>query len=86
MLHQFQLPMIRNEHELDTRHDDLAILIHMDGQGTPGDKEQTWKTITRAAPDGVFFGWKDFYVKDHPMLGPRPTITRTPRLSMISYE
>ena len=35
---------------------------------------------------GVFFGWKDFYVKDHPMLTPRQTITRTPRLSMISYQ
>jgi len=34
----------------------------------------------------VFFGWKNFYVKDHPMLNPRQTITRTPRLSMISYQ
>jgi hypothetical protein len=49
VLHQFQLSMIRNERELDTRNDDLAILIHMDGQGTPGDKEQTWEAITRAA-------------------------------------
>jgi hypothetical protein len=86
VLHEFQLSMIRNERELDTRNDDLAILIHMDGQGTPGDKEQTWETITSAAPAGVFFGWKDFYVKDHPMMGPRQTIMRTPRLSMISYQ
>jgi hypothetical protein len=34
----------------------------------------------------VFFGWKNFYVKDHPMLGPQQTIDRTPRLSMISYQ
>jgi len=86
VLHQFRLSMIRNEHELDVRNDDLAILIHMDGQGTPGDKQQTWETITRAAPAGVFFGWKNFYVKDHPMMGPRQTIMRTPRLSMISYQ
>ena len=86
VLHQFQLSMIRDERELDTRYDDLAILIHMDGQGTPADKQQTWDTITRAAPPRVFFGWKDFYVKDHPMLGPRKTIERTPRLSMISYQ
>jgi hypothetical protein len=86
VLHQFQLSMIRDERELDTRHDDLAILIHMDGQGTPGDKQRTWDTITRAAPPRVFFGWKDFYVKDHPMLDPRQTIIRTPRLSMISYQ
>ena len=86
VLHQFQLSMIRNERELDTRHDDLAILIHMDGQGTPASKRQTWRTITRAAPPGVFFGWKNFYVKDHPMVTPRQTIARTPRLSMISYQ
>jgi hypothetical protein len=86
VVHQFQLSMIRDESKLDTRYHDLAILIHMDGQGTPADKQQTWDTITRAAPPRVFFGWKDFYVKDHPMLSPRQTIERTPRLSMISYQ
>jgi hypothetical protein len=86
VLHQFQLSMIRDERGLDTRNDDLAILIHMDGQGTPGDKQQTWDAVTKAAPPKVFFGWKDFYVKDHPMLDPRQTIERTPRLSMISYQ
>ena len=86
MLHQFQLSMIRGESGLDTRHDDLAILIHMDGQGTPGDKQQTWDTITKAAPAGVFFGWKDFYVKDNPMLSPAETMTHIPAPVMISYQ
>jgi hypothetical protein len=86
VLHQFKLSMIRNEQRLDTRHQDLAILIHMDGQGTPANKEQTWEAVFRAAPAGVFFGWKNFYVKDHPMLSPRQTCERTPRLSMISYQ
>ena len=56
VLHQFQLSMISDEPELDTRHDDLAILFHMDGQGTPADKQQTWDAITKAAPAGVFLG------------------------------
>jgi hypothetical protein len=86
VLHQFQPSMIRDEPRLDVRHDDLAIVIHMDGEGTPADKQQTWQTVTAAAPAGVFFGWKNFYVKDHPMMGPRQTIIRMPRLSMISYE
>lgn len=86
VLHQFRLSMIRDERQLDTSHDDLAILVHMDGQGTPAVKQQTWAAVTRAAPAGVFFGWKDFYVKDHPMLDPRQTIARTPRLSMVSYQ
>ena len=86
VLHQFRLSMIRDEHQLDTRYDDLAILIHMDGQGTPADKQQTWEAVTGAAPAGVFFGWKNFYAKDHPMIGPRQTMARTPQPSMISYQ
>ena len=86
VLHQFRLSMIGDEHSLDVRYDDLAIVIHMDGQGTPGDKQQTWEAVTGAAPAGVFFGWKNFYVKDHPTLSPQQTISRTPRLSMISYQ
>jgi len=86
VLHQFRPSMIRKEQQLDTRYDDLAILIHMDGQGTPADKQQTWEAITRAAPAGVFFGWKNFYVQDHPIMSPRQTMDRTPRLAMISYQ
>ena len=86
VLHQFQLSMISNEPRLDTRHSDLAIVIHMDGQGTPQDKQKTWRAITGGAPSGVFFGWKNFYTKDHPMLGPRQTMARTPEPVMISYQ
>jgi hypothetical protein len=86
VLHQFRLSMIRGERRLDTRHDDLAIVIHMDGQGTPAEKQQTWEAVTQAAPPGVFFGWKNFYAKDHPMLSPRQTMARTPQPVMISYQ
>ena len=86
VLHQFRLSMVGDERALDTKNDDLAILIHMDGQGTPADKLQTWQAVTGAAPAGVFFGWKNFYVKDHPTLSPQETMGRTPRLSMVSYQ
>jgi hypothetical protein len=86
VLHQFQLQMIRDESQLDTSHDDLAILIHMDGQGTPGEKEATWDAVTGAAPRGVSFGWKNFLVKDHPMLTPAQTMTKVPAPVMISYQ
>ena len=85
VLHQFQLSMITNERQLDTRHSDLAIVIHMDGQGTPYDKQKTWRAITAAPPD-VSFGWKNFYTKDHPMLSPRQTMARSPEPVMISYQ
>ena len=86
VLHQFRLSMLGNEDSIDTRHDELAIVIHMDGQGRPADKQQTWQAVTRAAPRHVFFGWKNFYTKDHPMLPPRQTMGRIPRPVMISYQ
>ena len=86
VLHQFRLAMIGNESSVNTRHDDLAIVIHMDGQGTPADKLQTWQAVTGAAPEGVWFGWKNFFVKDHPMLSPEQTMANTPQPVMISYQ
>ena len=86
VLHQFQLAMLAGEQHLDTSHDDLAIVIHMDGQGTPGVKQGTWNAVTAAAPPKVFFGWKNFLVKDHPMLTPGETMTKAPAPVMISYQ
>jgi hypothetical protein len=86
VLHQFRLSMIADEQGLDTSQDDLSIVIHMDGQGTPSDKLQTWDAVTAAAPRGVFFGWKNFTVKDHPMLTPEETMRNTPAPVMISYQ
>ncbi len=86
VLHQFQLSMIQGESKLDTHNSDLAIVIHMDGQGAPASKQQTWNAIVRAAPRGVFFGWKNFFLKDHPMLNPRQTMRHRPQPVMISYE
>jgi hypothetical protein len=85
-LHEFRLSMIQNEAQLDTRHSDLAIVINMDGQGAPASKDQTWAAIISAAPKGVFFGWKDFYVKDTPMMDPQQTMDRSPRPVLISYQ
>lgn len=86
VLHQFQLAMLTGERDLDTSHDNLAIVIHMDGQGTPALKQATWNAVTAAAPPGVFFGWKNFLVKDHPMLTPGETMAKKPTPVMISYQ
>jgi hypothetical protein len=86
VLHQFQLAMLSGERNLDTSHDDLAIVIHMDGQGAPAVKQDTWDAVTAAAPPRVSFGWKNFLVKDHPMLTPGQTMTKSPAPVMISYQ
>ena len=86
VLHQFRLSMIRDPRALDTRHDELAMIVHMDGQGPPSSKDDTWRTITAAAPSGVPFGWKNFYDEDEPTLTPRQTMSKRPTPVMISYQ
>jgi hypothetical protein len=86
VIHQFRLASIQDESKLDTRHQDLAIVIHMDGQGSPAAKIQTWDAVTDVAPRGVYFGWKNFFVKDHPMMDPEETMDRRPQPVMISYQ
>jgi hypothetical protein len=73
LIHQFQLGMIRHEANLDTAHRELAFVVQMDGQGSPGAKDETWHAITAAAPDGVRFGWNNLYRKDS---APCPKLTR----------
>ena len=58
----------------------------MDGQGSQGDKDATWGAVTRAAPAGVFFGWKNFYDEDPPLLGPAATVAHRPAPLMVSYQ
>jgi len=85
-LHEFRLSMIRDIARLDTHHDDLAIVINMDGQGAPRIKLATWQAVVANAPKAVYFGWKDFYTKDTPMLGPVRTIRQQPVPVLISYQ
>jgi hypothetical protein len=86
VLHQFKTSMIRNEAALNLGHDELAVLIHMDGQGAQGAKNGTWAAVKAAAPPGVVFGWKNFYDEDKPVLTPAQTMAKRPVPVMISYQ
>ncbi len=86
VLHQFRLSMLRDEHSIVTGNDNVAVLIHMDGQGAPNLKDQTWGAVVAAAPSGMYFGWKNFYVKDTPMMTPAQTMAHEPQPLMISYQ
>ncbi|HEU0102537.1 MAG TPA: hypothetical protein VFR07_09480 [Mycobacteriales bacterium] len=86
VLHQFKLSMLRDLRQLDTGRDEVASLVHMDGQGAPALKDGTWGAVTAAAPPGVTFGWKNFYDEDVPMLSPAQTMQRRPTPLMISYQ
>jgi hypothetical protein len=86
VVHQFRLSMIGNEPKLKTDYDNIAVLIHMDGQGTPANKDATWRSVVASAPRGTPFGWKNFYQEDHPMLTPQQTMAHKPQPMMISYQ
>jgi len=86
VLHQFRLDMISDDEPLQRDRDEVALLIHMDGQGPTGSKDETWAAVVGAAPEGVPFGWKNFYDEDLPMLTPAQTMSRRPTPSMISYQ
>jgi len=87
VLHEFMLSMIDGRERLDTSHDELAMVIHVDGQGGQGAKVGTWNAIRNGAPAGVHWGWKNFYDEDTPaMLGPAATYAISPVPDLVSYQ
>ena len=87
VLHQFQLRMIKDRERLDTSRDELAIMVHADGQGAQGAKQDTWRVLHQNAPAPLFWGWKNFYDEDQPMLTPEQTIAQVePRPELVTYQ
>jgi hypothetical protein len=87
VLHQFRLDMLPGRERVDTSRDELAVMIHADGQGSQGDKQATWRALHETAPPGLFWGWKNFYDEDLPMLTPDQTIGQvSPIPELVSYQ
>ncbi|KQS66152.1 hypothetical protein [Modestobacter sp. Leaf380] len=87
VLHQFQLRMITERERLDTSRDELAIMVHVDGQGGQGAKQDTWNTLHEGAPAPLYWGWKNFYDEDLPMLTPEETVAQVlPTPELVTYQ
>lgn len=87
VLHQFQTRMIGNRALLDTSREELAVIIHADGQGTQPAKQSTWNALHVDAPNGLSWGWKNFIDEDDPMLTPEQTMTQvSPPPNLVSYQ
>ena len=86
IVHQFHVSMITNRHRIETP-TELAVLIHMDGHGSPRTKQHTWDLLT-AAPDadGFYWGWKNFYDEDSPMATPEQVLDLTPTPVFVSFQ
>ncbi|MCC2307998.1 cell wall-binding repeat-containing protein [Cellulomonas chengniuliangii] len=86
VLHQFSLRMISERERLDTSRDELALLIHVDGQGSQPAKAGTWAALRAGAPAGVRWGWKNFIDEDVPMLDPVQTYQVQPVPDLVTYQ
>ncbi|MEE6272885.1 hypothetical protein V2J56_05940 [Georgenia sp. MJ206] len=86
VLHQFQVRMIQEVSEVDLSRSELAVLVHADGQGGQPAKQGTWATLHANAPDIEWWGWKNFYDEDLPMLTPEQTMRVEPMPHFVSYQ
>jgi hypothetical protein len=87
VLHQFRLDMLPGRDRLDLSRDELAVMVHADGQGGQGDKQATWRALHAGAQDELWWGWKNFYDEDAPMLTPEQTVADvSPLPQLISYQ
>ena len=85
LLHQFRLDMLPDRSQI-TVPPELALVVQMDGLGSQELKLETWQAITAGGPDGVLFGWKNFYDEDSPVRSPADTVALTPSPVYISYQ
>ncbi len=86
ILHQFQTRMIPDRTEVLDR-EGIAVLVHVDGHGTPEDKQQTWRALKRDLPSPMHLGWKNFIDEDSPTFTPEQTMTEvSPQPWFVSYQ
>ena len=87
VLHQFSSSMIKHRNRLDTSHPELATVIHVDGSGPQGAKQETWRHLRDNAPRGIGWGWKNFVDEDSPMLTAEQTWRRVkPHPDLVTYQ
>ena len=86
MLHQFRVATIADRARVDTGRDEVAVLVHADGFGTPPLKLATWNALRAAPLPGAYWGWKDFIDEDHPTFTPRQTLQVSPDIRFVSYQ
>lgn len=87
MLHQFHISMIRNRADVKSV-PELAVMVHMDGQGTLDLKYGSYDILARRFVNEPprFFGWKNFFFVDSPTPSPEIVLALNPLPSYISYQ
>ncbi|WP_419842923.1 hypothetical protein [Candidatus Poriferisodalis sp.] len=86
IMHQFSFSMITNRDQVATPAE-LAVMIHMDGQGPIATKYSTWEVLTTQPDAGRFYwGWKNFYDEDFPTPTPQQVLALRPSPLFVSYQ
>ncbi len=85
ILHQFQFAMLPDRDEIEAP-PELAVVVHMDGQGPQGAKDETYGAITAGAEDRWLWGWKNFYDEDDPTAEPEKVLGLEPLPVFVSYQ
>jgi hypothetical protein len=83
LLHQFRTDMVRHIDRIQRR-DHLALVQHVDGFGTPGQKLATFRAVIR--PRKFALGFKLFYDEDVHRMRPAQVLRIRPRISFVSFQ
>jgi len=83
VLHQFRTSMIENIERIGPR-TNLAMVQHVDGFGTPGQKRATYDTVAR--PRQFAMGLKLFYDEDVRRMGPAEVHRLRPDVRFVSFQ
>jgi hypothetical protein len=85
VLHQFRFSMLPDRDDIVVP-PELAVVVHMDGQGPIGTKYETYAAITAGAEDRWWWGWKNFYDEDRPTPTPAQVLELEPRPVFVTYQ
>jgi hypothetical protein len=85
VLHQFRHSMLPDRDAI-VAPPELAVVVHMDGQGAIGTKYETYASLTAGAQDRWLWGWKNFYDEDHPTPTPEQVLDLDPLPVFVSYQ
>ena len=86
LVHQFRFSMIRNREAISTP-PELAVMIHMDGQGPIATKYSTWGALTADTEErNWYWGWKNFFDEDSPMATSEQVLELTPLPLYVSFQ
>ncbi|HRC13432.1 MAG TPA: hypothetical protein PLX68_11200 [Dermatophilaceae bacterium] len=88
LYHQLHTSIVREPAGLRP-HPGVALVVSVDGIGTPGQKTATWRSIVAVTPEHVHKGFKLFYDEDTatgPLMTPTQVLGLTPQPEYVLYE